>query len=80
MISKPERQPTVPTVAHSVVNKLSIIIGNCDLLIERMEKGSEHAHRLEMIRDVAKTAVAELTKHQQEMEAKARRTERRKAS
>ncbi|HKV94223.1 MAG TPA: hypothetical protein VJW20_16870 [Candidatus Angelobacter sp.] len=78
MMSKPE-QVSVPTLAHRIVNKLSIIIGNCDLLIERIGN-TEHAHRLEMIREVAKAAADELTQHEQELETKARRTQRRKAS
>lgn len=81
MQSKAERHGTGPTVAHSLVNKLSTIIGNCDLLIEKTQQGTEAAQRLAVIRDAAKTAADELTaQQQQKLEAKRQRTERRKAS
>lgn len=80
MQSKAERHRKVPMVTHSVINKLSTIIGNCDLLIENTEQGTEIAQRLTVIRDAAKTAADELTAQQEQQEAKTHRTERRKAS
>ncbi len=80
MQSKAGRHRTVATVAHNVINKLSTIIGNCDLLIEKTEQGTEVAQRLTVIREAAKTAADELTAQQEQREAKPHRTERRKAS
>ena len=77
MRSRPERHQFVPTVAHSVINKLSTVIGNCDLLIENTENTSELTRRLVAIREAAKHAVEELTIEQ---DAKAQRTKRKKAS
>lgn len=47
---------------HDLINKLSVIIGNCDLLKEMMEQGTEAAKRVSMIRAIADEAVKELTK------------------
>lgn len=77
MKSRPARHHSVPTVAHRVINKLSTVIGNCDLLIEKTEHSSELAQRLVAIREAAQHAVEELTI---EEEAKAQRTKRKKAS
>ena len=73
MIPKPERHENLPTIAHQLLNKLSIIIGNCDLLIERVE-GTEHTQRLGLIRDIAKTAVDDLVNFQHKPKAKMART------
>jgi light-regulated signal transduction histidine kinase (bacteriophytochrome) len=52
-------------LAHNVVNKLSAIIGFCDLLIEKAEKqDAECARRLTIIHELAKSAAKELTDHQ----------------
>jgi hypothetical protein len=52
-------------LVHNVVNKLSAIIGFCDLLIEKAEKqDAECARRLLSIHELAKSAAKELTDHQ----------------
>ena len=80
MTSKAERHAPACTVSHYVLNKLSIIIGNCDLLIEKTEQGTEYAKRLGVIREVALTTVNELTEHQRQLKAATPKTnERRKA-
>ena len=56
-----------------MVNKFSAIIGNCDLLIEKTEQGTEYARRLAVIREIAESAVKELNEHQQQVEAETRR-------
>src|SRR4051794_28631673 len=76
MQSKTERHRKVPTDVHNVMNKLSIIIGNCDLLIEKAEQGTEAAQRLTVIREAAKTIVNELTGQQEKREAKTAGTEK----
>jgi predicted protein tyrosine phosphatase len=48
--------------AHDLINKLSVIIGNCDLLKEMITDGTEQAKRLSVIRAVADEAIKELTK------------------
>lgn len=48
--------------AHELINKLSVIIGNCDLLSEMLEPGTEQARRAAVIRVTADEAVKELTK------------------
>lgn len=54
-------------VAHHLVNKLSAIIGHCDLLSADAEQGTECAKRLALIHDLAKSAAKELTDHQREI-------------
>ena len=43
-------QPACLT-AHNLIGKVSIILGNCDLLIEKMEAGTEESRRLAVIRE-----------------------------
>ena len=50
------------SVTHDLINKMSVIIGNCDLLIEKMEEGTEQSKRVSTIRAIADEAVKELTK------------------
>ena len=66
---RPNAEPHQPVciVAHNLVNKLSAIIGHCDLLSENAEEGTESAKRLVMIHDLAKSAAKELTDHLQEL-------------
>ncbi len=78
MRSKERHQPAF-MVAHDLVNKLSAIVGHCDLLIEETEQGTEHARRLTLIRDTANTAAKELKEHQRQLEVEMRRMDRRKA-
>jgi light-regulated signal transduction histidine kinase (bacteriophytochrome) len=54
-------------VAHNLVNKLSAIIGHCDLLSQNAAQGTECAQRLGMIHDLAKSAAKELTDHQKQI-------------
>ena len=79
MGQKRERHQPAFMVTHSVVNKLSVIMGNCELLIEIAEKDTEVARRLAVIRDVADAAVKELTRHQPLVDEETRTSERRKA-
>ena len=65
-------------VAHDLVNKLSVIISHCDLLLEITEKETEYARRLALIRGVADAAAKELTEHQRQLAAEMRKTDRRK--
>lgn len=79
MKSKAERHQPACLAAHNLVNKLSIIIGNCDLLIEKTEAGTEYARRLAVIREVADAPVKELAEHQRQAEAELRKADKRKA-
>lgn len=64
MQSNAVRHQPACLVAHNLVNKLSAIIGHCDLLSQNAALGTECAHRLSMIHDLAKSAAKELTDHQ----------------
>jgi len=61
--NKQHHEPTC-MIAHEMLNKIADIIGHCDLLNEMIESDSEASHRLKMIRDIAKTCVAELREHE----------------
>jgi hypothetical protein len=55
---------------YRLVDKLAIIIGNCDLLGATVEAGSESAERLALIRNTAKQMAKELQQDQcRQMEA-----------
>jgi hypothetical protein len=51
-------------LAHDLVNKLSIIIGCCDLLIEEAQPFSQSAARLGLIHDAAECMAMKLNEHQ----------------
>lgn len=76
MRRKAEQHQPPWVAAHDLRNKLSVIVGNCDLLIEKTEPGTEHARRLAIIREAADAAVKELTEYQYSMEAHTRTTRR----
>ena len=65
--------------AHKLINKLSVIIGNCDLIIQEIDPNTEPARRVAVIREIADTAVKELVEHQRQAEAEIRKSQTRKA-
>jgi hypothetical protein len=56
-------------VAHEMVGKMANIIGHCDLLSEMLKSNSEALRRVSLIRDIAKTCVAELREHERRAQA-----------
>jgi hypothetical protein len=52
-------QPDCP-LAHDLINKLAVIVGNCDLLVERMPENSPLWDRMLLVRDLAKSVGEEL--------------------
>lgn len=52
-----------------MLNKVSDIICHCDLLSEMLEANSEASHRVNLIRDIAKTCVSELCEHERRAKA-----------
>ena len=65
MPSNEEPHQPACLLAHNVVNKLSAIIGLCDLLKEKAEEqDAECINRLTRIHDLAKLAANELIDHQ----------------
>jgi hypothetical protein len=51
-------------LAHEIIDKLTVIIGNCDLLSANAEAGSECATRLGLIQSAAKEIAKELSDRQ----------------
>ena len=58
----PSRKPYEPEcpLAHILINKLSVIVGNCDLLVERIPETSPLWERMLLVRDMAKSVAQEL--------------------
>jgi signal transduction histidine kinase len=54
---------TVGMLAHELLNRLSIIIGNCDLVSERTQADSESARLLSLIRESARSMAVDLSSH-----------------
>ena len=54
-------------LAHALLNRLSVIVGNCDLASEKVQEGSELATRLSDIRKAAQSMANELKGHQCEL-------------
>lgn len=53
-------------LTHDLINKLSIIIGNCDLLQEETAEGSHDLKRLKIIHDAATSMAQELKEHERQ--------------
>lgn len=51
-------------LAHESINKLSVIIGNCDLAKEKITTDPDSAKRFAIIRQAANAMATELNKHQ----------------
>jgi hypothetical protein len=51
-------------LAHGLINKLSTIVGNCDLLKQEAPENSECLERLSLIRETARAMAEELRAHQ----------------
>jgi hypothetical protein len=51
---------TACSLACELIDKLTVIVGNCDLLREEMEAGSAESRRLELIRGMAREIAKEL--------------------
>lgn len=56
-------------LAHDLINKLTVIVGRCDLLKERAPEDSECLKHLALIRDAAKAMAEELNQHQCRLDA-----------
>lgn len=61
--------PVLPVcmMLHDIVNQLSVIIGNCDLVIEKASADSDYINRLRVISETAHRVVKTMTKHQCEL-------------
>ena len=75
MQSNEENHQPACFLAHDLVNKLSVVVGHCDLLIEKaLPQDKELAGRLALIREVAKSAAHDLIDHQCELSVVIRST------
>jgi hypothetical protein len=64
-MEKSNRECYQPTClfAHHLINKLSTIVGSCDLASEQTEPGTEYAKHLASIRYTAKEISGDLIVH-----------------
>ena len=51
-------------LAHDMINQLSNIVGNCELLRDELPKDGPCLKRLRLIQDIAKSVAEELKSHQ----------------
>src|SRR6266567_2734445 len=51
---------TACSLACELIDKLTVIVGNCDLLRDKMKTGSPESERLDLIRGMAKEIATEL--------------------
>jgi hypothetical protein len=65
-------------LAHELIDKLSIIIGYCDLLVEKVPEQSPLERQARMIQNTAKSMAADLAQFQCDL-ARIRGTQARKA-
>ena len=72
-ISKGKRHQPTCLLSHYFINKLTVIIGSCQILQEKAERSerfdSECTHRLSVIEGVAKGMVDELNDHECRLDA-----------
>jgi hypothetical protein len=57
---------------HDFINKLSVIIGSCDVVQEREDCSPECARRIITIRDAAQQMAEELKRHQCQLDSATR--------
>lgn len=57
--SRNNYQPDCP-LAHDLINKLAVIVGQCDLLVEKTPKDSPLFKQTLLVRDLAKAVGSEL--------------------
>jgi hypothetical protein len=62
-------------LAHGLINRLSIIVGYCDLLTDEEPEDSVCHDRLLKIREIANTAAEELGEHQCRLDTLLRESE-----
>lgn len=62
--SSSECDDCICRLAHKLIVKLTVIVGNSELLSAKAEAGSEYAQRVGLIRDVAKEMAKELQQQQ----------------
>lgn len=55
-------------LAHHLINRLSVIVGFCDLLAEEAPESPECLRRLRQMREIASSAAEELSRHECELE------------
>lgn len=61
-----KHEPVCP-LAHALINKVSVVVGNCDLLLEQLPEDSSLLSRLKMVRDTANSIAADLVEFQQDL-------------
>lgn len=57
--SRGNYQPDCP-LAHDLINKLAVIVGHCDLLVEKTPESSPLFRQMVLVRDLAKAVGSEL--------------------
>jgi hypothetical protein len=67
-----------PEFVHDLVNKLSVIIGHCDLLRDRLKAGLRCSRRVDVIHTTAQSMANDLNDHQCRVAEAARRARVRK--
>jgi hypothetical protein len=80
MMEKSDPRLIVPVcpLTHSLLGKLQVILGYCDLLVERHAQDSESSNRLQLIRQAVQSMGVELHDYQCELIVQQRITAERK--
>lgn len=73
MLSKKKSREPAYLAIHDLINKLSAIIGHCDLLGEITEADTEQARRIGLIRQLAKDAAEDLTEREKKLSEEIRK-------
>lgn len=64
-VSSAERhQQMEPPLAHDLINKLSVIVGYCDLLVEKTPDDPSVQRQAQLIRSTARSMAADLARFQ----------------
>jgi hypothetical protein len=80
MMEKANPRPIVPVcpLTHSLLGKLQVILGYCDLLVERHSQDSESSNHLQLMRQAVQSMAGELHDYQCELIVQQRITAERK--
>jgi hypothetical protein len=76
--SNPRSIVPICPLTHSLLDKLQVILGYCDLLVERHAQDSESSNRLQLIRQSVQSMAAELHNYQCDLIVQQRITTERK--
>lgn len=67
LLSSREKYQPESLLAHDLINKLAVIVGQCDLLVDETQEDSQLLNRIILMRDTAKSVAKDLGQLQSDL-------------